>query len=209
MRQQPEVLEDHREAVSPQLAEPRLVGLADVFAVEEDLAGGRFDEPGQAANQGRLATAGQAHDDEDLARLDIEGDVANGDGGPELRPKVGIRKIRVRGADELVLGRAEGLPEVPDRDRWPDTRIGPGRTCGGRLDGDGHGTAPRLVTATGAGDGTPTGRPSTDPSMGCPQPPNQPVGPGFVFSYTCLISRYSSRLVGPSSRPIPDCLKPP
>ena len=41
------------------------------------------------------------------------------------------------------------------------------------------------------------------------QPPNQPVGPGEVFCHTCLASRYSSRPLGPSSRPMPDCLKPP
>ena len=41
------------------------------------------------------------------------------------------------------------------------------------------------------------------------QPPNQPVGPGAVFCQMCLASRYSSRPLGPSSRPMPDCLKPP
>ena len=42
------------------------------------------------------------------------------------------------------------------------------------------------------------------------QPPeNQPLGPGFVFCQMCFASRYSSRPVGPSSRPMPDCLKPP
>ena len=77
VRQQAEVLEDHREAMPAQLAEPRLVGLADVLSVEEDLAGGRFDEARQAANQRRLATAGQAHDDEDLTRLDVKRDVVH------------------------------------------------------------------------------------------------------------------------------------
>ena len=41
-------------------------------AVEEDLAGGRLDQPRQAAHQRRLAGAGEAHDDEDLAGADVE-----------------------------------------------------------------------------------------------------------------------------------------
>ena len=48
------------------------LGLADVLAVEEDLAGGRLDEPGHAADERRLAAARQAHDDEDLAGPDVE-----------------------------------------------------------------------------------------------------------------------------------------
>ena len=56
-----------------------LVGLPDVVAVEEDSAGRRLDEPGEAADQRRLAAAGQAHDDEDLAGLDVERHVADGD----------------------------------------------------------------------------------------------------------------------------------
>ena len=39
------------------------------------------------------------------------------------------------------------------------------------------------------------------------QPPNQPVGPGAVFCQTCLASRYSSRPLGPSSRPMPGLLE--
>jgi hypothetical protein len=38
---------------------------------------------------------------------------------------------------------------------------------------------------------------------------NQCCGRGRMFCQMCLISRYSSSPVGPSSRPTPDCLKPP
>ena len=44
----------------------------DVLALEDDLARGGLDQPGQAAHQRGLAGAGQAHDDEDLAGGDVE-----------------------------------------------------------------------------------------------------------------------------------------
>src|SRR6266581_1147869 len=37
----------------------------------------------------------------------------------------------------------------------------------------------------------------------------QPIGASFRLMWTCLVSRYSSIPQGPSSRPNPDCLKPP
>src|SRR5436190_1734286 len=37
----------------------------------------------------------------------------------------------------------------------------------------------------------------------------QPIGASFKLMCTCLVSRYSSMPQGPSSRPNPDCLKPP
>src|SRR5271157_5691397 len=37
----------------------------------------------------------------------------------------------------------------------------------------------------------------------------QPIGASFRLICTCLTSRYSSMPHGPSSRPKPDCLKPP
>ena len=41
------------------------------------------------------------------------------------------------------------------------------------------------------------------------QPRNQCCGRGWMFCQMCLGSRYSSRPVGPSSRPTPECPKPP
>jgi hypothetical protein len=139
VRQQPEVLEDHRESMPSELAETRLIGFPDVLAVEQNLSGGRLDEAGQATDQSGLAAAGEAHHDEDLARPDIEGDVAHGHGSPELRPKLGIREVRIRGSDDLVFPGSERLPEVPDCDRRP--RIGGSLGSGGSgIDCDGHGT---------------------------------------------------------------------
>ena len=51
----------------------------EVAAVEQDLARRRLDQPRHAADQRRLARARQAHDDEDLALVDRERDVADGD----------------------------------------------------------------------------------------------------------------------------------
>ena len=51
--------------------------------------------------------------------------------------------------------------------------------------------------------------PLWSPCPGAGHPPNHPVGAGAVFCQMCFASRYSSRPLGPSSRPMPDCLKPP
>ena len=72
VRQQPEVLEDHRKAVPPELTKPLAVGGADVLPVEHDLAGGRFDQARQASDERRFAAAREAHDDKHLARVDVE-----------------------------------------------------------------------------------------------------------------------------------------
>ena len=105
------------------------VALTDVLAVEQDLAGGRLDEPGHAADERRLAAAGQAHDDEDLARPDVERDVAQADRRAGLRAELVARQVGVGRADDLVLGRPEDLPEVPDGERRravPPSRVGRG-----------------------------------------------------------------------------------
>jgi len=39
--------------------------------------------------------------------------------------------------------------------------------------------------------------------------PSQPLRPGVRRRHTCLSSRYSASPPGPSSRPTPDCLRPP
>ena len=102
---------------------------------------------------------------------------------PVLLAELVARQVRVRRADDLVLGRAEDLPQVPDRE-WSGRPVASpvARWCSVR--------DRRVVTLV-------------------LYPPNQPVGPGAVFCQMCLASRYSSRPLGPSSRPMPDCLKPP
>ena len=73
-------------------------GLADVVAVEQDLARGGLDQAGHAAHERGLAAAREAHDDEDLAGPDVEEHVAQADRGSGLGP-------------QLVPGRsASGVP---------------------------------------------------------------------------------------------------
>jgi len=169
--QQPEVLEDHREAVPAEVAEPLRVRLADVLAVEADLAERRLDEPGEAPDERRLAAAREAHHDEDLARPDVERDVPDRR-GPAVLLEGGVDGLRVRGGGagprEARFGRAEDLPEVADRDgRLGAAGLAPGRGSAGlgfgrpspgsgevRLSDRGHGTL-LLGDARRAGDGTP------------------------------------------------------
>ena len=93
------------------------VRLADVLAVEEDLAEGRLDQAGQAADERGLAGARQAHDHEDLAGLDLERDVAHGDRGAGVAPEVRGVDVAGRGLLQLVAGRAEDLPDALRGDR--------------------------------------------------------------------------------------------
>ena len=53
--QQGEMLEHHAHVAPPQVAQLRLVGSAQVLPVQQDGAGGRFDQTGEAAQQGGFA----------------------------------------------------------------------------------------------------------------------------------------------------------
>lgn len=112
VRQQPEVLEDHGELAAPQVAQPSGVGFADVLALEDDLTGGGFDQPGQTSHQRGLARAGQAHDDEHLALADVEVHIAYGGGAAgtvhEFAAGEAAQLLRVR---HLVGLGPEHLPQ--------------------------------------------------------------------------------------------------
>ena len=189
MRQQAEVLEDHREPAPTQLPQALRAGLADVLAVEVDLAGRRFDQAGETADQRRLAAAGQAHHHEDLAGLDIEGDVADGSRAPVLLAELLVRQVGGRRADDLVLGRAEDLPQAADADRRAAGGRRVGRAAGGR--GTGRRRARRCRRPDrGVGHRWTRGRchditlrhsSRRGSPILVPQPPNQPDGPGSVF----------------------------
>src|SRR3546814_13174975 len=71
MRQQGEVLEHHAHLVAADLDHLALGAAQQVAALEEDLPGGRLDQPRQAAHQGRLPGAAESHDYEDLAVADL------------------------------------------------------------------------------------------------------------------------------------------
>ncbi len=70
------VLEDHLNVpTSPQ--QPISVEAEDILAPEEDLAGGRLDQPQDRAPEGGLSGAGFSDEAEDLAPPDLEGDVVD------------------------------------------------------------------------------------------------------------------------------------
>ena len=77
------------------------VGRHHVVAGDRDLAGARLDQPDQRADERRLARAGQAHDHEHLARLDVERDVAHGD-----------RRSRSSRAARRARARQSGVPMI-------------------------------------------------------------------------------------------------
>ena len=83
------ILEDHLH-LAPERAHLPGLELADVLAVEDDLAGGQVEQPGDAAGQGRLAAAGLADQAERLAPADLEADpvdrVHELPAAPEERP---------------------------------------------------------------------------------------------------------------------------
>lgn len=75
VRQQGEVLEDHRDAVATDLAKLRGRDPGDRVAVHRDGAVGHIMQAVEHADDGGLARSGQAHDDEDLPAVDGEAGV--------------------------------------------------------------------------------------------------------------------------------------
>ena len=96
VRQQAEVLEDHAHAVPAQVQQLRLRRRRDVEVADADGAGGRLDEPGQATDERRLATARQPHHHERLAGLDVEVDVAHGSDVARARLQLAAGEIGER-----------------------------------------------------------------------------------------------------------------
>ena len=82
---------------------------------KQDLAGGRFDQPRQAAHERRLAGARQAHDDEDLAFADVERHRAHCADEAGVRRSVAGRRS-LPSAQEYLGVAAEQLPDVPAAD---------------------------------------------------------------------------------------------
>ncbi len=117
VREEAEVLEDHRDGVAPQLAELVAIGAHHVVPGDLDLPGRRLDEPDQRAHERRLARAGEPHDDEDLARPDLERYVLDGDDAACLLAQLGAREVGVRRADEPFRVRPEDLPDTLRADR--------------------------------------------------------------------------------------------
>ena len=91
MREQPEVLEHHGDGMTskiPELGGPRG---GDVGPGDLDAAGGRLDQPDQCAHERRLPGPREPHDDEDLAGVHLDRDVAHGDDAAGLLAKLPAR----------------------------------------------------------------------------------------------------------------------
>jgi hypothetical protein len=89
VRQQGEVLEHHAHLVPADLDHLFFGGGKQVPAVEDHLAGGRLDQARHATHERRFARAREAHDDEDLAFVDVEARVTHG------ANQAGLRKLLV------------------------------------------------------------------------------------------------------------------
>ena len=115
--EQSEVLEDHRRRVAAHL--PQLFGARGrhVLACDLDPARRRLDQPDQRADERRLTGAGEAHDDEDLARPDLEGDIADRGDATMLLAQLGARKIGVGRSHHAVGMAPEDLPDALDADQ--------------------------------------------------------------------------------------------
>src|SRR5690606_13144200 len=74
-------------------------------------------EPGQAADEGRLAAPGEAHDHEDLSGGDGEADIPDSGGAPGPGAELGGLQFGVRGPDDAIRLRSEDLPQRAHLDR--------------------------------------------------------------------------------------------
>ena len=102
VRQQGEVLEHHAHEAAADVREIRSRGGGHVDPFDDDLPAARLDEAGDAAHQGGLARARQAHDHEAFAGKDVEGRILQG--------------RQARGGIIAVMGRAVEFPDVPAGD---------------------------------------------------------------------------------------------
>src|SRR5918996_478558 len=109
--EQAEVLEDHRDVMAPELAKLGLARRDHVVPRDLDRSGRRLDQPDQRAYEGRLPGAGEAHDDEHLARPDLDRHVADGHHAAGLLPQLAAREAGVGRSDEALASRPEHLPD--------------------------------------------------------------------------------------------------
>ena len=127
--EQAEVLEHHCDCVTTQLAELGAAGSHDVPAGDADLSGTRLDQPDQRPDERGLARAGEAHDHEDLAGMDLDRDVAHGDHAARLLAQLTAWELALGRSDELVAMRAEHLPDALGTDDRLAVRLGGRGTC--------------------------------------------------------------------------------
>jgi hypothetical protein len=93
-------LEHHRHLLAAHRAQLRRAHRRDVVSFQDDLPGGRLGEPVEQTHERRLSRAREAHDDEDLARVDRQADIIDGDhvvcAKISLRPRPCFRSSAAR-----------------------------------------------------------------------------------------------------------------
>ena len=122
--EQGEVLEHHAHLVAAEFDHFLVRGGQEVLAVEIDLASGGVDEARKAAHQGRLAGAAEAHQDDDLALVDLERCIADGWDVAGLLDRFD-RWVPIVGGKELHRVGPVQLPDVPADDLGLGHRFGP------------------------------------------------------------------------------------
>ena len=84
MRHQGKGLEDHAGLIATESHQLLLIHLHHIVAVDDYIAGSRFNQAVQHPYQGRLARSGEAHYHENLSRIDSEACVLDADRQPGL-----------------------------------------------------------------------------------------------------------------------------
>jgi hypothetical protein len=117
VRHEAEVLEHHAHPVPAQLDQLGLRQGQDVLAIDQHLPGRGLHQPGEAPHDRGLARPRQAHDDEDLAGMDVEADIAGRGNAVTLPQRLrgggGVTRHRLLGRLQLVgRVRAEDLPDM-------------------------------------------------------------------------------------------------
>ena len=133
------MLKHHADLPGTDVAELRFRKTQHVLAEQSYGAGGRLDQPVDVAHQGRLAAPRQAHDAEDFAASDVEGNVRDTDDGVETLEDVRFAEAVATNLIHDFFGAvAEDLPDAFENDcgrvhgvlRSPSGEIrcaGPGR----------------------------------------------------------------------------------
>src|SRR5574337_839165 len=102
------MLEYHADLASTQIEQALAIKPGDVLAIDADAAAAGRVEPVEAAQQGRFAAAAEAHDHQQLALLDVEGDISNAHGVAGLAD-LRIACAFVEHAQRLFRSRSEDL----------------------------------------------------------------------------------------------------
>ncbi len=117
MRHQAEALEHHAHLVAADVDQLFVRFLQQILTIEQNLPRRRLDQPRQAPHDGRFTRAGQPHDDENFADMDIETDIGIGHDVIAIADRVrmggGIGDTPIRALKELPRLSAVDLPDVP------------------------------------------------------------------------------------------------